>query len=212
MAVVLGIDIGTTNVKVVLVEKATFSALHQQTRRLGNLEDVDTQGAVERSVSQILRAVEDCMSGLEEEARGFSEVTAIGICGQMHGCVLWNSTGCKLFETSTGTLSVTNTECSNLFTWQDTRCDPSFISSLPKVPSEEKSPVSAGYGCATLAWLHHHNPEMLAKYDRAGTIMDLVVSALCSGGKGEVMMSSQNAMGWGYFNLDAARWRTEQSV
>ena len=209
----LGVDIGTTNVKVVLVEEATFSVLHQQTRPLGSLEHVETAGAAERSVSQIFHAIEECVSSLEVENHRMTEdVKAIGVCGQMHGCILWNSKRGTLFNTSTGALCAENTECSNLFTWQDSRCNMSFISSLPKVPSGENPPVSAGYGCATLAWLQRHNPETLSKYNRAGTIMDAVVGALCSGGKEAVVMSSQNATSWGYFNLSAMKWHTELYV
>ena len=196
--------------KVVLVEEATFSVLDQQTRPLGSLEHVETPGAAERSVSQIFHAIEECVSSLETaESHPLREVKAIGVCGQMHGCVLWNSDGSRLFNASTGALCAASTECSNLFTWQDSRCDPNFISSLPKVTTGGDPPISAGYGCATLAWLQRHDPETLSKYDRAGTIMDLVVSALTSGGNGEVVMSSQNATSWGYFNLPAMKWHTE---
>ena len=206
----LGIDIGTTNVKVVLVEEATWGVLHQQTRPLGDLEHVATPGAVERSVCQIFSAVEGCLSGLEAESRQLlGQVRVIGVCGQMHGCVLWSCGEGDLFNTLTGALRATDGACSNLITWQDSRCDQTFISSLPKVPSEENPPVSAGYGCATLTWLQCNTPESLPKYDRAGTMMDMVVGALCSGGKGEVVMSSQNAVSWGYFNLSSMTWHKE---
>ena len=204
----LGIDIGTTNVKVVLVEesheKATFRVLHQQSQSLGELEIVGDPRAVERPVSQIFQALETCMTRLESSTGQLEKVTAIGVCGQMHGCVLWKSSGEPLFNEQIEALPT-----SNLITWQDRRCDPAFIDSLPKPPHLTKPCVSSGYGCATLAWLHRHNSKTLAGYDRAGTIMDMVVCALCSGGSAEVTMSSQNAASWGYFDQSSSQWYRE---
>ena len=208
----LGIDIGTTNVKLVLVEAATCRVLHRQSRPLGALEDVSTPGAAERSVSSVFRAIEAGLLGLvEDTGGGLGEVEAVGVCGQMHGCVLWSSRGGELFDTSSGNLRATDADCSNLITWQDTRCDTTFLSSLPRISSDEggNPPVSAGYGCATLAWLQREKPEVLLKYDRAGTVMDMVVCALCSGGRGEVVMSSQNATSWGYCNQTSLKWHHE---
>ena len=207
----LGIDIGTTNVKALLVEAGTFRVLHRQSRPLGPQEDVSIPGAAERSVSGVFNAVEDCLSGLENAARELLKtVNAIGVCGQMHGCVLWRAEGEQdgLFDTLAGALRAS--ACSNLITWQDARCNTDFLASLPKISSDMgRAPlISAGYGCATLVWLQRHTPEMLSKYNRAGTVMDMVVSALSNGGR-EVLMSSQNAASWGYFDQSSMNWQKE---
>lgn len=57
------------------------------------------------------------------------------------------------------------------------------------------SAVHAGYGCATLFWLQR-NGGISDEFDRAGTIMDLMVSSLCD--LRESVMSDQNAASWGY--------------
>ena len=206
----LGIDIGTTNVKVVVVDESTLCVRGKVTQCLGELEKVDdVPGAAERSVSQIFRVLEECMEGLDTHL--LAHVRGIGVCGQMHGCILWNSDHACLFN---GALcaDIASQVSSNLFTWQDTRCDPSFLSSLPKLSHLANKPppvISAGYGCATLAWLQCHDSKTLSDYDRAGTIMDMVVCALCSGGVADVVMSSHNAESWGYFNQSSLQWQIE---
>lgn len=198
----LGIDIGTSNVKVVLIEGSSLGVLHKDSKPLGELEGVDIPNAAERSVSQIFHALECCMRGLEDSTHLLGRVRGIGVCGQMHGCVLWNSDGEPLFNETIGELQPTCSNTSNLITWQDGRCTPSFLSTLPQT----QPPVSAGYGCTTLAWLQHYDSQSLSSYNRAGTVMDLVVCALCNGGSGDVIMSSQNATGWGYFNTSTSQW------
>ena len=206
----LGIDVGTTNVKVVLVEESSLRVLHKHSESLGEREEVEVPNAAERTVSQIFHALERCMRSLEGTSHRLELVRGIGVCGQMHGCVLWNSRGVPLFNESIGELQHSaDTLSSNLITWQDTRCDPAFLSSLPRPCHLAKPPVSAGYGCASLAWLQHHDRNTLACYDRAGTIMDMVVCALHSGGSGAVMMSPQNAASWGYFDVATSQWHKE---
>ena len=203
----LGIDIGTTNVKVVLVEESSLRVLHKHSESLGEHENVGIPNAAERSVRQVFHGLECCMRSIESSSHRLELVRGIGVCGQMHGCVLWNSSGVPLFN---GELQHTaDTASSNLITWQDARCDSAFLSSLPKPRHLAKSPVSTGYGCATLAWLQRHNPNTLTRYDRAGTIMDMVVCALCSGGSGAAIISSQNAASWGYFDVFTSQWDKE---
>ena len=204
----LGIDIGTSNVKVVLVQRSDLQVVGKsESHPLGEKESVPTPNAAERSVGQIFRALESCMDRLEEKVP-LKEVKGIGICGQMHGCVLWSSTGGALFDSTEGRLQHSDGETSNLITCEDGRCSSEFLENLPQIPNLA-GPVRTGYGCATLAWLWREERETVMKYDRAGCIMDMVVCALCSGGSGPVVMSSQNATSWGYFDVSTSHWHRE---
>lgn len=49
--------------------------------------------------------------------------------------------------------------------------------------------------------------QKLEKYERCGTVQDLVVKLLC--GNDRVIMSTQNAASWGYFMPEEARWELE---
>lgn len=208
----LGIDLGTSRVKTVIVDKTELSVLQQTSLLLGGHEHSDVQGASERNVAEILSCLNSCLDQLKPSL--LKHVSSIGVCGQMHGCVLWdsNSTIASLYS---GQLdSIESGGYSNLFTWQDGRCTEDFLSSLPM--SSRNIRISSGYGCATLAWLNKFQPERLADYNRAGTIMDLVVWDLCrdtSGGNKEqapgVLMSAQNATSWGYFDISKLCWEEE---
>ena len=123
----------------------------------------------------------------------------------MHGCTLWK--GAQPFFLEGQLRCAEAGSCTNLVTWQDGRCTPKFLASLPQ--TKQAISVSAGYGCATLAWLQEFQSDVLWAYDRAGTIMDLIVFALC-GDIGKVTMSAQNATSWGYFDIHRREWESEQ--
>ncbi len=206
MAYSLGIDVGTSTVKVALIDVAGEEVCGEFYHPIGgNHADVDIPAARERNVADILLSLEDCMKDLESNEQ-LQQVRTVGVSGQMHGCVLWNDDFKLNFSSSMEADCNLSPSCSHLITWQDGRCDHSFLTSLPK----GLAPVSTGYGCATLFWLQRHRAEMLKNFTRAGTIMDLVVWGLCKMtkkngifkegcGDNTVVMSSQNATSWGYY-------------
>ena len=196
---VLGLDLGTSSVKAILIEQSSGEVSQEASRSLSS-EHVwvpDVPNARERTVEEILSRLDDVMRTLDDSR--LRRVGAVGVCGQMHGCVLWKDEVQPLSKPyRTGSTS-------NLITWQDGRCSPEFLSSLP--PTRQPVAVSTGYGCATLAWLQRHQPGQLRSYSRAGTIMDLVVWLLCSPEK--TQMSAQNATSWGYFDMKQMQWEID---
>lgn len=204
MSVVLGIDIGTSTVKVILVDQESDEVIQESSHSLGSkhAEVRDIKGACEQTLENIWTSLETCMKSLDTHK--LQQVCAIGVCGQMHGCMLWKDS----LQPLTCDFSASTELCSNLITWQDSRCSAEFLSSLP--PTQQSIQVSAGYGCATLAWLQKHRPHIIQQFNRAGTIMDFVVWALSSAGKEMgVVMSSQNAAFWGYFDTDKMAWELD---
>jgi sedoheptulokinase len=213
----LGIDIGTSTIKAALLHQSSLKLVDKECSvSLGpHLTVPEENSHYERGVHDIFTCLDECLASLDSAL--LQSVVGIGVCGQMHGCVLWRSGG-KGFQVGIkdGILRVDDpSSCSSLITWQDGRCSPEFLSSLPK--TGQPTPISTGYGCATLAWLKQFKPEIIDQFDRAGTIMDLIVWALCSGhcmkeeeemGKG-VVMSAQNANSWGYFDIAMAEWELE---
>lgn len=204
----LGIDIGTSSVKTVLVDKFSLGVLGESSKSLGPHLNLPEENLYERDVQEILTCLDQCLSSLDHSA--LEKVVGIGVCGQMHGCVLWKSGKSFVINDEmlkTDDLSAT---CSTLVTWQDGRCSSEFLSSLPK--THQPIQPSTGYGCATLAWLNRFKPDLLAQFDRAGTIMDLVVWTLCDPhleeGK-QVVMSAQNATSWGYFDIATLNWECD---
>lgn len=91
---------------------------------------------------------------------------------------------------------------SHHYNWQDNRCSPEFLSSLPK-PDSHLS-IHTGYGCCTLFWLAKYSPKTIESMDCASTIADFLVAILCD--LDVPKMSPQSAASWGYFNTELNEW------
>ena len=61
----------------------------------------------------------------------------------------------------------------------------------------------------TYLWLMRHRQQYLAErqFDSAGTVMDLVVSAICN--LDSHVTSDQLAASFGYFNVQSGTWNTD---
>ncbi|XP_074528494.1 sedoheptulokinase [Halichoeres trimaculatus] len=199
-ACILGIDVGTTSVKVVLLQ--TESRTVVATQALPTASDItDTSGikAAEQDPVRIIEALNRCVSMLPREE--LQRVRSIGLSGQMHGVLFWKAkSACDWSNRD----FFTPRNTSQLITWQDGRCSSHFLSSLPQ-PDSHLS-VATGFGCATIFWYQRHRPEFLEGFTVAGTIQDYVVSMLC--GLDGCVMTPQNAASWGFFNTSSNQWNT----
>ncbi|XP_063258814.1 sedoheptulokinase isoform X1 [Prinia subflava] len=204
---VLGIDLGTTSVKAALVTGTERGLALAQSCSRETQAHSDSLGAapqgMEQDVQKILRALNECLATLPQQQ--LQQVTHIGVSGQMHGVVFWKSDkGCKWSEGGTGPAFEAD-QVSPLVTWQDGRCSPTFLASLP-LPHSHVS-LATGFGCATVFWYLKNSPDFLKAYDAAGTIQDYVVAMLCDLKK--PLMSVQNAASWGYFNCRSKSWNSD---
>ncbi|KAM5272657.1 sedoheptulokinase [Ctenodactylus gundi] len=209
-SVTLGVDLGTTSVKVALLEAApghpsgfvVLASCARATRADAESAAAGPQGR-EQDVSRIVHALNECLFALPRQQ--LWRVGAIGVSGQMHGVMFWKTgQGCNWVRE--GAASVFRAgDVSHLVTWQDGRCSSEFLASLPQ-PASHLS-VATGFGCATIFWLLKNSPEFLKSYDAAGTIQDYVVAMLC--GLSKPLMSDQNAASWGYFNTQSQSWNLE---
>nr|DBA34357.1 TPA: hypothetical protein GDO54_001924 [Pyxicephalus adspersus] len=203
-SLVLGIDVGTSSVKAVLLEPRSGDVLHSNSTdtRAGLESECGAQGK-EQDVGLIIRALNDCLRALPREQ--LKKVCRIGVSGQMHGVVFWKSSkGCHWIN-SENLRFFEPGEVSRLITWEDGRCTSEFLSSLP--PPLSHLSVASGFGCATIFWYLKNRPDFLRDYDVAGTIQDYVVSMLC--GMKTPVMSVHNAASWGYFNTRTKTWNVD---
>ncbi|XP_072209461.1 sedoheptulokinase isoform X3 [Excalfactoria chinensis] len=191
---------------------------------------------MEQDSQRIIRALNECLAALPQQQ--LQRVSHIGISGQMHGIVFWKrDQGCKWTEGATGPIFELD-KVSHLVTWQDGRCSPAFLSSLP-LPQSHIS-LATGFGCATIYWY-------LKKRGCSFSVTtlqqkDLVFSFICRMLRFSEMMSSssinfltsydaagtihdyvvamlcdlkkpvmsvQNAASWGYFNSRNKSWNTD---
>ncbi|CAG9817419.1 unnamed protein product [Phaedon cochleariae] len=206
---ILGIDIGTTSVKVCIVNIKTDVVEAQHIKDTQSNIPSDTgHGGNKQDISKIISALNLCVSKLPKQL--LQEVSKIGICGQMHGVMFWKNEETKtaweiVEKDKTVRYDVCQDRVSALYTWQDNRCDRQFLASLP-TPNSHLN-VSSGFGVATIFWMKEHKPGKLEKYNCAGTISDFVVAMLCDLQK--PYMSYQNAASWGYFDCHNNTWNTD---
>ncbi|XP_028278384.1 sedoheptulokinase [Parambassis ranga] len=195
---ILGLDVGTTSVKAILLETGSRSvAASQSLPTASDLSDSSGIKAKEQDTGQIIDTLSRCIGLLPKDK--LQHVCSIGVSGQMHGVLFWKAkSGC---DWSNGDF-FTAKDTSQLITWQDGRCSSDFLCSLPK-PDSHLS-VATGFGCATIFWYMKHRPEFLEDFTVAGTIQDYVVSMLC--GLDRCAMTPQNAASWGFFNTSSNQW------
>jgi sedoheptulokinase len=204
----LGIDLGTTSVKVTLIDSVSKNVVmsHKEDAKAGVISDQSLlHQRSEQNVILILTALHTALSHFPKEL--MSRVHNLGICGQMHGCVFWKSDHEK-FNLQHFNERYNGEFCdfiSHLITWEDQRCTTEFISSLPA--SKTSIPLSTGFGCATIFWFARNSPCFLSSYDCAGTVQDLLVALLC--GLSKPVMSTQNAVSWGCYDTNQKTWEKE---
>ena len=215
--ITLGIDIGTTSVKMCLIDQNN-KIIHNKSLSYKFDNDLCSSSSPssspsspsiysQQNVSVIFNSLQECLSSFESDLR--SRITQIGVCGQMHGCVLWESNDAWQYHDDHSNYSIDQTKISDLYTWQDKRCSPEFISKLPK-PQSYIDYISTGFGCATIFWLLKNQPNFIKRFHYAGTIMDLFVVIICD--LLNVVMSCHNASSWGYFDPINQTWNKELYV
>ena len=121
---ILGLDLGTTSVKCSIIDSQSCQILSQQNQ--------DTHaGEGEQNVMEIINAVQKCLHLLPKEQ--LQRVQRIGVCGQMHGVVLWKAQTTERWTPELAGLK--EDDVSPLFTWQDDKCTKDFLDTLPKPDS-----------------------------------------------------------------------------
>ncbi|XP_043910264.1 sedoheptulokinase [Protopterus annectens] len=201
---ILGIDLGTTSVKAVLLEakSGTVAASYSRQTEADIQSDVEPRGK-EQDVERIVNTLDKCVAALPRHL--LQRVGRIGIAGQMHGVMFWKSgQGCCWLEHE-GNHIFQPRDVSHLITWEDGRCSSEFLASLP-CPQSHLS-LATGFGCATIFWYLKHRPEFLNSFDVSGTIQDYVVAMLCD--LKRPLMSIQNAASWGYYNTESQSWNMD---
>ncbi len=185
----LGIDLGTTNVAAAVADLETRETV-DAVRIHHAAQIIGAEDEAEQSASKILDAVDTAIAGLPFEH--LQQVSAVGVTGQMHGLVLWNTD---------------SWEHSSLFTWEDHRSARNgFLDDLRKTSGQPR--IYPGYAQASLGWLNRYLPEEVDRFARAGTIMDYLVARLCH--SEEALIDPSNAHSWGLFNLKQRQWELDR--
>lgn len=198
---ILGIDIGTTSIKASLLGKDNRDVI--ESYRCETEANICDRGShfAEQDVAKIFACLQHVLG--QFSSHFLAKVSRIGICGQMHGCVMWK--GQSLSKPKANDYFISSDNVSHLITWEDGRCSNEFLATLPSTRTNIS--ISTGFGCASIFWLQRNRPNFLERFDCAGTIMDFIVCVLCQMVKPG--MSLHNAVSWGYFDVNNMTWELD---
>lgn len=186
MAKLLGIDIGTSGCKVLLIDE-TGQVLKQASREYPLY--VPQPLWSEQNPEDWWNAVAECLAEIGESA------DAIGVTGQMHGAVfldendqvirpaiLWNDqrtvAECQEIDATVGVETVRQVTC---------------------------NPPLTGFQAPKLLWLRNHEPEAFARVRSLLLPKDYIRFRLT----GEKVTEVSDASGTGLFDVPNRRWSTE---
>ncbi|XP_065324926.1 sedoheptulokinase-like isoform X2 [Gordionus sp. m RMFG-2023] len=191
----LGIDIGTTNIKINVLSSSSTTVIYAKSYQYVNY--FLSPNKYEKNPRSIIDGIHQCMISIPKNL--ICDISSISLCCQMHGVILWKNDINNIDILSTDI----NNYCSFLYTWEDQRSE-SILKYIPTPFSQTK--VFSGYGCATLFWLQTQKLE-LQSYEQSGTIGDFIVFYLCKLSKS--IISYHNAMSWGYFDAISKNWNID---
>ncbi len=183
MLKLLGLDIGTTTISGVVIDRDTGELLASLT--LKNDAFVETPDHPFRKCQDAKRIEEIVRNIKSELTKKVGGVDAVGVTGQMHGVVYINSEGEAI---------------SPLYTWQDgagslAHGDTTYSEYLSTITGYK---LASGYGLVT----HYVNRELGEVPDGVRTICtihDYIAMSLC--GKTQPIMHSSDAASFGCFDL-----------
>ena len=199
MNVVLGLDVGTTSVKAVVLRQdgqvlaeGTSDALPMRSPHPGWA--VQPTAALQEAIVQCLRAVADSLAGSLVKAKHDElELLSIASAVQSGSLVLIDQVGVV---------------AADLTTWMDTRCS-SVVEgwhvdgTSDTIRSISGWTVHPGQGLPQLAWLLANSPDLLQ--GRAASADDLVAYWL----SGEWVTNPSNAAGMALMDIATGQWSSD---
>jgi ribonuclease Z len=213
----LGIDLGTTSVKICVVNKGCVAYSNEQPHSAA-MKNLPAQHS-EQSPAAIFSALLNVVRSIPPAVA--NQIRSVGVSCQMHGVVAWNKSRLKQ-ALSKGHLILNykfindSNYFSSLTTWQDGRCSEELLNRLNSAVQRELVNslhsglfVAQGYGCAVLAHQLEQNASFFQRYDATGTIGDLLVWLLGLDYEQEinpVYISPSNAASWGLFHIHTNQW------
>lgn len=183
---VLGIDIGTTTISLVVLDPEQKKVW--ESRTISNGTFMETAREWER-IQDVNKIVEKTREALEGLLHAYPEVSSIGLTGQMHGILYVDREGRCI---------------SPLYTWQDGRGNvPDEQGKILTEMVQEKTGITVftGYGLVTHLWnqLYGEVPE-----EAVGicTIADYL--GMCLTGRKRPLLHASNAASLGFYDVKDA--------
>jgi xylulokinase len=190
----LGVDVGTGGTRAVLIDRAgralaSFASEHAPIRS-------EHIGWAEQDPEDWWRAAREAIAGAmaASELTG-AEIEAVGLTGQMHGCVMLGADGMVLRPA---------------LIWCDQRTQPQCDWLTEKIGFERLieltcNPALPNFTLTKLLWVREHEPEIFAKIAHVLCPKDYVRYRLT----GEFAMDMQEASGTLLLDVAHRRWSAE---
>jgi len=188
---ILGIDIGTTTISIVLLDEESGALIARETVSHGAFIDDGCPVGKVQDPEKIWNIVRERCDGL---IGAHGQPGCIGLTGQMHGMLYVDAGGRAV---------------SPLYTWQDGRGNLPMDDGRSYVACLRASGCGAaasGYGLATHFYLMK-NGGVPADAAKMTTISDYIAMKLT--GNAEPVLGADMAASWGCFDLQARCFRTE---
>ncbi len=185
----LGIDLGTSSVKAVLIDAATGHLLATASEEYPI--HTPQPGFAEQDPFDYWRATVNAVRGVLQAAS--SQVAAVGLDGQMHGTVLLDRLGKPV---------------RSAIIWADARTTQEprrLLERLPHWAQIAGTDPAAGFQCATLAWLRQHEPFALENTAAVVLPKDYLRLRLT----GSLGTDISDAAGTGLLDVRTGRWSEE---
>jgi xylulokinase len=186
--VYLGIDIGTSGVKAVLVNEAgAIVATAARELALSHPAPLWSEQDPDAWVDAAIGAVDDLASA---HPRGVAQVRGIGLSGQMHGATLLGEDGRPLRPAILWNDGRSHAECKEL----EARC--------PSLHAIAGNLAMPGFTAPKLLWVAHHEPKI---FERIAKVL-LQKAYVRYGLTGEMVEEMSDAAGTLWLDVGQRRW------
>lgn len=189
MSIVLGIDLGTQSVKVVLYDFLARKAVAVESAPL-DIYQTDS-GIAEQKAHWWVSALENALNKVEKDLR--RKVVAIGVSGQQHGFVPLSQSGEVLAPVKLWCDTSTDSECASIM---------DAFGGFEACIKEVGNPILPGYTASKVRWLKDANPETYAQMRTILLPHDYMNFYLT----GERCMEAGDASGTGFLNIKSRKW------
>lgn len=189
----LGIDVGTTNAKVMLID-AQARVLRAASREYP--VNYPRSGWAEQDTEMWWSAVQDLLHEVVGSSNKKSSIRAVGVSGQMHGLVA---------------LDANHAVIRPAILWNDQRSEPQCNAIIEACGGRDgllrltNNGMLAGYMAPKILWMREHEPEACAQIAHVLLPKDYIRFRLT----GAIATDVSDASGTGVFDCANRRWSSE---